>query len=90
MCELRSCAKRLGGLEVNHDFALIGLAFIYPALPTCLVVYIQKSRLPLDTLFLCSDCCKWCNMSSPGGLLLFSTIPLVLTTVVVKINPNML
>jgi len=36
MSELRSCAKRFGGL-----------AFIYRALTTCLVVYIRKSDFHL-------------------------------------------
>jgi len=31
----------------GHDFTLMGLAFIYLALPTCLVVYVQKSDFHL-------------------------------------------
>jgi len=38
--ELRTCAKRFGDL-----------AFIYQALSTCLVVYIQKSDFHLITIF---------------------------------------
>jgi len=35
----------------GHDFALMGVAFIYPALPTCLVVYVQKSDFHLINVF---------------------------------------
>jgi len=35
----------------GHNFALMGLAFIYPALPTCLVVYVQKSDCHLINVF---------------------------------------
>jgi len=35
----------------GHDFALMGLAFIYPALPTCLVAYVQKSDFHFINVF---------------------------------------
>jgi len=35
----------------GHGFALMGLAFIYPALSTCLVVYVQKSDFHLINVF---------------------------------------
>jgi len=35
----------------SHDFAMMGLAFIYPALPTCLVVYVQKLDFLLINMF---------------------------------------
>jgi len=35
----------------GHDFVLMGLAFIYPALSTCLVVYVQKSDFHLINVF---------------------------------------
>jgi len=39
MSELRSAQLRYACRGPHgHDFALMGLAFIYPALPTCLVV----------------------------------------------------
>jgi len=36
---------------LGHDFVLMDLAFIYPALPTCLVVYVQKSNFHLINMF---------------------------------------
>jgi len=50
MSELCSCVKRFGGPH-GHEFALMGLAFIYPALPTCLVVYVQKTDFHLINVF---------------------------------------
>ena len=50
MSELRSCAKRFARSH-GHEFALMGLAFIYPALPTCLVVYVQKTDFHLINVF---------------------------------------
>jgi len=35
----------------GHDFALMGFAFIYLALPTCLVLYEQKSDFHLINVF---------------------------------------
>ena len=49
MSELRTCAKRSG--PRGHDVALMGVAFIYPTLPTCLVVYVQKSDFHLINVF---------------------------------------
>jgi len=43
-------ALNVSGLH-GHDFARMGLAFIYPALPTCLVVYVQKSDFCLINVF---------------------------------------
>jgi len=37
--------------SLGRDFDLMGLAFICPALPTCLVVYVQKSDFHLINLF---------------------------------------
>jgi len=37
MSELRTCAKEAFRGPRGHDFALMGLTFIYPALPTCRV-----------------------------------------------------
>jgi len=45
----------------GHDFALMGLTFIHPALSTCLVLYVQiEVRLPPGQRVLRSDCCKKC------------------------------
>ena len=46
-CELRKAYRG----PRDHDFALMGLSFIYPALPTCLVVYVQKSDFQLINVF---------------------------------------
>jgi len=54
-------------------FALMGLAFIYPALPTCLVVYVQKSDFHLVNVVCEVIVVKKCAMSSPGSLLIFCT-----------------
>jgi len=51
----------------------MGLAFIYPALPTCLVVYVQKSDFHLINVFVVVIVVKICTMSSGGSLLLFCT-----------------
>jgi len=81
MSELRSCAKRFGGL-----------AFIYPGLPTCLVVYIQKSDFHLINVFCAVIVVKKCTMSSPGevvfcySVLHSSKIPLVLTAKVTHLR----
>jgi len=50
MSELRTCAKRFGGLAVT-TLPRWAFSFIYPALPTCLVVYVQKSDFPLINVF---------------------------------------
>jgi len=52
-------------------FALMGLAFIYLALPACLVVYVPQADLHLISVFCEVIVAKKCTMSSPGGLLLF-------------------
>jgi len=64
MSELRSCAKRF------WDFALMGLGFIYLALLTCLVVYVQKSDFHLINVF-CVVLVVKNVLSRPGSLLLF-------------------
>jgi len=51
----------------------MGLAFIYPALPTCLVVYAQKSDCHLSNGFCVVIVVKKFIISSPGSLLLFCT-----------------
>jgi len=60
MSELPTCAKKAFRGPRGLDFALMGLAFIYPRLPTCLVVYVQKSDFHLinNQHVLCSDCKK--------------------------------
>jgi len=50
MNELRTCAKRFR-VSRSHDFTLMSLAFICPALPTCLVVSVQKSDFHLINVF---------------------------------------
>jgi len=61
----------------------MGLAFIYPALPMCLVLYVQKPDFHLINVFCVVIVVKKCIMSSPSSLHLFilhsSKIPLVLT-----------
>jgi len=52
-------------------FPLVGFAFIYPALPTCLVAYVQKSDFHLINVFCEVIAVKKCTMSSAGSLLLF-------------------
>jgi len=49
MSVLRTCAKRFG--PCGHDSALMGLADIYLALPTCLVVYVLKSDFHFINVF---------------------------------------
>jgi len=49
-----------------------GLAFIYPASPTCLVVFVQKSCFHLIKVF-CEEIVKQCTMSTPDSLLSFCT-----------------
>jgi len=49
----------------------MGLADIYPTLPKCLVVYVQKSNFHLINVFCTVIVVKKCTMSSPGSLLLF-------------------
>jgi len=72
MSELCTCAKRFRGPR-GHDFALMGLAFIYPVLSTCLVVYVQKSDFHLISTFYVVIVVKKCTMSGPGSLLLYCT-----------------
>jgi len=57
----------------GHDFALMALAFIYPALPSLVVVYVQKSNFHLINVFCVVIVVKKCTMSSLGSLLLFCT-----------------
>jgi len=70
MSELRTYAMFRGSR--GHDFALVGLAFIYPALPTYLVVYVQKSDFRLINVF-CVVIVKKSTMDSPGSFLVFCT-----------------
>jgi len=52
----------------------MGLAFVYPALPTCLVVYVQTLDFHLINVFDVVIVVKKCIMSTPCGLvLLFCT-----------------
>jgi len=51
----------------------MGLAFIYPALPTCLAVYFQKSGFRFINVFCEEIVVKKCIISSPGSVLLFCT-----------------
>jgi len=51
----------------------MGLVFIYPALPICLVLYVQKSDFHLISVFCVVIVVKKCIMSSPGSLL-FCTV----------------
>jgi len=51
----------------------MGLAFIYPALPACLVVYVQKLDFDLINVFRVAIIAKKCTMSRPGSLLLVCT-----------------
>jgi len=51
----------------------MGLAFICPAPPTCLVVYVQKSDFHFINVFCVVIVIKKCIMSSPGSLPLFCT-----------------
>jgi len=50
----------------------MGLAFIYPALPTCLGVYVQKPGFHLINVF-CEEIVVKNVLSSPGSLVLFCT-----------------
>jgi len=64
-------------------FALVGLTFIYPALPTCLVVYVQKSDFHLINVFCEVIVVKnvlWLAQDFTYFVLHSSKIPLVLTT----------
>jgi len=59
----------------------MGLTLIYPALPTCLVGYVQKSGFHLINVFCEGIALKKYTMSSPGSFVLHSSkIPLMLTT----------
>jgi len=73
----------------GHDFALMGLAFIYPALPTCLFVYVQKSDFHLINVFcvvIVVKKRKLCIAQVFSYFVLHSKkIPLVLTTKVLHI-----
>jgi len=68
----------------GHDFALMGLSFIYPALPTCLVVYVQKSDFQLINVFRVVIVVKNLQCLAQVVFSYFvlhsSKIPLVLTT----------
>jgi len=44
----------------SHDFALMNLAIIYPALPICLVVNVQKSDFHLINVFCAEIIVKKC------------------------------
>jgi len=52
---------------------LLGLAFIYQALPAWLVVYVQKSDFHLINMFCVVIVVKKCTMSRPVSLLSFCT-----------------
>jgi len=68
----------------GHDFALMGLSFIYPALPACLVVYVQKSDFQLINVFRVVIVVKNLQCLAQVVFSYFvlhsSKIPLVLTT----------
>jgi len=70
----------------------MGLAFIYPALPTCLVVYIQKSNFHLINIFCVVIVVKKCRLLCLGQavfsylVLHSSKIPLVLATKVTHLR----
>jgi len=70
----------------GHGFALMGLAFIYPALPTCLVVYVRKSDFHLIDVFCVVIVVKQCRLLCLAQVVFSyfvlhsSKIPLVLTT----------
>ena len=68
----------------GHDFALMGLAFFYAALPTCLVVYVQKSDFHLINMFCAVIVVKnvlcLAQVVFSYFVLHSSKIPLVLTT----------
>jgi len=52
--ERTACVVALSMLGASRSrlcLALTGLAFIYPALPTCLVVYVQKLDFHLINMF---------------------------------------
>jgi len=71
MSEVRSCAKRFGGLAVTTLSCGPRVHLSGPAyMPSCKR---PEVRLPLDQHVLCSDCCKKCITSRPGSLLLFCT-----------------
>jgi len=81
MSDLRSCAKRFGGLT-----------FIYTSLPTFLVVYIQRSNFHVNNVFCVVIAVKKYTMSSPGEVVFSyfvlhsSKIPLVFTTKVTHLR----
>jgi len=56
----------------GHDFTLMGLAFIYPALPTSLSC-IRPEFFHLINMFCMVIVVKKCIISSSGSLLLFCT-----------------
>jgi len=70
----------------------MGLAFIYPALPTCLVVYGQKSDFPLINVFCVVIVVKRCRLLCLTQVVFSyfvlhsSKIPLVLTTKVTHLR----
>ena len=73
-------------------FALIGLAFIYPALPTCLVVYVQKSDFHLINVLCIVIVVKKCRLLCLAQVVFSyfvldsSKIPLVLMTKVTHLR----
>jgi len=68
----------------------MGLAFIYPALPTCLILHVEKSDFHLINVFCEVVVVKKCPMSSPGVFSYFVLhsykIPLVLTSKVTHLR----
>ena len=90
--ELRTCAKRVGGIGARHDFALMGFAFVYPALPTCLVVYVKKSDFHFINVFCVVIVIKRCRLLCLAQVVFSyfvlhsSKIPLVLTTKVTHLR----
>ena len=92
--ELRTCVTFRG--PRGHDFALMSLTFIYPALPTCLVVYVQKSDFHLINVFCVVIVVKKCKLLClvqvvfSYFVLHSSKIPLVLTTKVTDLRSLLL
>jgi len=78
----------------GHEFALMGLVFIYLALPSAYTPSCIRPevRFTLDQRVLCSDCCKKCKLLCLAQevfsyfLLHRSKIPLVLTTKVTHLR----
>jgi len=76
--------------DLAFDFALMGLAFIHPALPICLVVYVQKSEFHLINVFCVVIVIKnvlcLAQLVFAYFVLHSSKIPLVLTTKVTHLR----